>query len=708
MRLLLAAYCCSPNEGSEPWAGWSLATAAAADGHDVTVLVEERKFRDAIESHLAANTGDEALSRLRFEFIPEKWWAHGMWAAGLGYRSYRWWQRRAVERAKQRHAEQPFDAVQASTIISFREPGFWSELNIPVIWGPIGGTANVPPAMLPAMGSAATKERLRSWLNRRDLSSRRVHAALDTADIVVAATAETRRDLQAIVPRPVEVVSEIVVPDVVATEPATIKDDHPLRILFSGLHEARKALPLLLNACSRLTIDYELRVLGTGPMTAAWTDEAKRLGVVVDWAGWVDRDTVADHYRWADVFAFPSVRDTTGTVLLEALGSGLPVVGLDHQGVADVVTPACGRTVPVTDPSGTAATLAAALIDLSDASLRADLSAGAIARAADYSADAKRTQWAAIWDRAASLSTQLPRSVTGVSRLKQTARDAKAGAAALAAGTLAAARGVREEQAVGIINYHRVTPHPTPLNVPPDQFERQIRGLVDDGWQGLTVSDLVDAHAAGRIVPRKTFALTFDDAFASVHRSAWPILQELGVPATVYLATRYTDTDRPFPFDPWTRKGLTEADGGDPMAWRSISVPECEDLLADGWELGVHTATHRDFGTLDDAFADDLGESLDWLTSHFGLIEPTFSYPYGLVTPAMDRIVRASGCRAALTTESRLVRPSDDPFSWGRFGAGPRETPTMLIGKLSGWFEAARGVWRRTPSTPSQPHAVTP
>jgi glycosyltransferase involved in cell wall biosynthesis len=55
-------------------------------------------------------------------------------------------------------------------------------------------------------------------------------------------------------------------------------------------------------------------------------------------------------YSWADVFVFTSLRDTCGTVVLEALSHGLPVICLDHQGVGSVVTDRCGIKVQVTAP----------------------------------------------------------------------------------------------------------------------------------------------------------------------------------------------------------------------------------------------------------------------------------------------------------------------------------------------------------------------
>ena len=54
--------------------------------------------------------------------------------------------------------------------------------------------------------------------------------------------------------------------------------------------------------------------------------------------GWLPHQEAIAQYAWADAFVFSSLRDTTGTVVVEALAAGLPVICLDHQGVHDVVT----------------------------------------------------------------------------------------------------------------------------------------------------------------------------------------------------------------------------------------------------------------------------------------------------------------------------------------------------------------------------------
>lgn len=399
-RLLLVAYCCSPNGGSEPAVGWTLAR-LASEHFRVTVLVEKRKFAAEIEEYLAEHG---PLPDVTFEFVPEKWWAHGMWAAGLGYVSYRWWHDRALAHARTLHASEPFDAVQLGTIIGFREPGRWTELGVPFVWGPVGGTHNYVSAFLGEAGTASSwKERVRSATNTWQLHrSRRVRKALNDASIVVAATSQTGSTLQEIVDREIAVISEItlVADDSPATSRPTARDG--LRVYWAGVHEPRKCLSLLIRAVASLPVDVPVtvRVAGDGPMTKRWQSLAKQLGVAdrFEWLGWLPHDVALEQLEWADVFAFTSVRDTTGTVLLEALNAGVPVITLDHQGAGDVITDDAGIKIPVSDVQMTIRDYAEGLVTLAtDDLVRTVLSEGAVRRADAYRYQAKREQWLGVW-----------------------------------------------------------------------------------------------------------------------------------------------------------------------------------------------------------------------------------------------------------------------------------------------------------------------
>src|SRR5207249_529265 len=66
----------------------------------------------------------------------------------------------------------------------------------------------------------------------------------------------------------------------------------------------------------------------------------------------------------ADAFLFTSLRDSYGMQVLEAMGHGLPILTLDHQGVGTFVPPDAGIKVPVTNPHETVTGIVSAIREL--------------------------------------------------------------------------------------------------------------------------------------------------------------------------------------------------------------------------------------------------------------------------------------------------------------------------------------------------------
>jgi glycosyltransferase involved in cell wall biosynthesis len=123
--------------------------------------------------------------------------------------------------------------------------------------------------------------------------------------------------------------------------------------------------------------------VGDGPARA---ELESKIGPRAAFAGYRMGDDLADHYSAADLFAFSSLTETFGNVVLEAMASGLPVVALRAGGVGDIV--ASGETGALIDPERPASEFASALIALiDDTSARATMSAAARAYAESQSWD---------------------------------------------------------------------------------------------------------------------------------------------------------------------------------------------------------------------------------------------------------------------------------------------------------------------------------
>src|SRR5690606_15967920 len=96
---------------------------------------------------------------------------------------------------------------------------------------------------------------------------------------------------------------------------------------------------------------------------------------------------------------------------------------------------------------------------------------------------------------------------------------------------------------------------------------------------------------------------------------AFPVLRRLKIPATVFLATAYLDSSRPFPCDDWS---VTGQDDVPASAWRPLTTNECAEMQQSGLiELGAHTHTHQDFRNRPEALRDDLIQNIAELKDRF-------------------------------------------------------------------------------------------
>jgi peptidoglycan/xylan/chitin deacetylase (PgdA/CDA1 family) len=207
--------------------------------------------------------------------------------------------------------------------------------------------------------------------------------------------------------------------------------------------------------------------------------------------------------------------------------------------------------------------------------------------------------------------------------------------------------------------YHAVAERwPAALSVTAEALESQLRLLVDRGYRGATFSAAVEAPPGER-----TLAVTFDDAYRSVIERALPILEELGLPGTVFTVTSFAGTD-----EPMTWPGIDGWLGGPyepelaPMSWEELGR-----LAESGWEVGSHTHTHPRLTTLGDAeLAEELTHSRALCAERMGRPCRSLAYPYGDHDERVIVAAGRAGYTAAATLNARLFRL--EPLRWPRVG----------------------------------------
>lgn len=297
-----------------------------------------------------------------------------------------------------------------------------------------------------------------------------------------------------------------------------------------------------------------------------------------------------------------------------------------------------------------------------------------------------------------------------------------------------------------ILLYHGVTDQPADgiencqgKHLPLAEFEDQMRLVAQTAFP-MTLRDMAGRLAAGRPLPPRAVAVTFDDDYANVHALALPTLRRHQVPATFFLTTGFVGTSRLY----WTDLAehcvnrtrtsalrltdpawagdyeldgpagrmrvlgelkarlkalppghrdrclaeLTQASGVRPDQGHAANyahldwdqVRELDD--PPHYEVGGHTVNHEILAYLDDeALERETGGCLDALRRELGRPVDLFSYPEGQENHFDDRVIAALRRRGVSICPTALAGtnpPGTDPFHLRRVMVGFQMQPFPL------------------------------
>ena len=377
MKVLISAYGCKPDLGAEKGNGWNWAWHIAKLGHEVWVLTLIDN-QEAIEQKLAL----QPTSNLHFIYVavPQRIerfyvaipkWITRYAISLIGH--FKWqieyigWQQRAYKVALQLEREHGFDIVHHVTWASITAGSWLWRLNKPFIFGPVGGGQVAPSAFKKYFLSHQwRKEAFRSLmlkLAKFNLISRQT---IGQADLILATNSETYDIACQLSTNRVELFPVIGLPqDYLPPQPPATSTSKELRLLWVGSPVATKACPLALESLSKVSslVSWKITIVGYSNDHHDLMMLIKELGLEnkVDCKGRISWQELKNQYLNSDVFLFTSLRNSLGAQLLEAMGCGVPVITLDHQGARDFVPDRAGIKVPVTNPTETAKTFAQAV-----------------------------------------------------------------------------------------------------------------------------------------------------------------------------------------------------------------------------------------------------------------------------------------------------------------------------------------------------------
>jgi glycosyltransferase involved in cell wall biosynthesis len=393
LKILVSAYACGPNWGSEIGMGWNWIV-HLSNYCQLTVITEKGFEKDILEK----------LPSLNLKYNPEFYfidigdkgrklfWMQGSF---LFYSFYKKWQQQAYNLAVDLIKSDKFDIVHQLNMIGFREPGYlWKIKKVPFVWGPVGGYNQIPWSYIPKMDIKniffySAKNIINAI--QMKLLSRPKKSAMNSS-LLFAATNESMNVLSKY--------SRFT--PILLNETGCLKsmvnnvngNNETLKILWVGRIQGLKALPIALKALAKVKkhVKFSFTIIGDGPDT----DMCKQLAIDLaienycSWHGRIPNEAVINEMEISDFLFFTSLKEGTPHVITEAIQNGLPVLCHDACGHGAVITEECGVKIPMISYKNSIQDFGKAIVELSKDKEKLNLlSDGALNRANELTWDSK-------------------------------------------------------------------------------------------------------------------------------------------------------------------------------------------------------------------------------------------------------------------------------------------------------------------------------
>lgn len=200
------------------------------------------------------------------------------------------------------------------------------------------------------------------------------------------------------------------------------------------------------------------------------------------------------------------------------------------------------------------------------------------------------------------------------------------------------------KRSIPILLYHHVAPD---REITPEGFERQLRYLLDQGYQSLSMEELLKVIRGQWEPERPGFVLAFDDGYTDNRVYAFPVLQKLDVKALIYLVTE-----------------RVESHAAGFLSWSEVREMANSRQVC----VGSHTHTHRHF-VRREPYADletELRRSKELIESQTGAPCDHLAWPWGDFETEWQALAQGVGYRSAATTLSGANAAGTNPYELKR------------------------------------------
>lgn len=199
------------------------------------------------------------------------------------------------------------------------------------------------------------------------------------------------------------------------------------------------------------------------------------------------------------------------------------------------------------------------------------------------------------------------------------------------------------------------------LIVVPDNFEAQIKAMVDAGYYFLTPEEAYKAFTENALPAKKVVWLTFDDGNEDFYTIAYPILKKYKAKATNNIITGFV------------KKGNAG----------NLTVKQMKEMMAHGMSFQSHTVNHPDLSATDKATQKvELTDSIDFLENKLNTKVNTIAYPSGRYNQTTLDLAKKT-YKLGLTTNEGLASSKDGLLSLNRVRILPTTTAKGLLSEIT-------------------------
>jgi len=350
-KILISAYACEPNGGSEARIGWNFVK-YLSEFHEIWVITRESN-RFSIE-----NNGDEKIVNrvhwLYFDY-PKilRYWKRG----SKGHRLYYFlWQVGIFFYLKGIYSREKFDIVHHVTFVNYWQPSFLPFLkNIKFVFGPVGGGEYAPWNMIKQFPiKELLYEILRNISKYINIYNPILRLTSKRTLITIAANRETAKILSKIGYTNIHLLTQVALESsyLEKLESDGNNNDGIFRFISIGRLIHWKGFDMAIEALMHLkkkNYNFEYYIVGEGPFRKYLEKKVKLLKIneKIKFIGHLNHDNIFKLLNKCDVLIHPSLHDSGGLVIVEAMGAGKPVICLDIGGPGYLVDKSSGIKIEV-------------------------------------------------------------------------------------------------------------------------------------------------------------------------------------------------------------------------------------------------------------------------------------------------------------------------------------------------------------------------